>query len=65
MKQFCWWCGSEGCNLEHGISDEEKRMGEALFHAEFCDHYCCGLPKNLCVVRTMIAYLKEQYGNAL
>lgn len=70
INERCFWCDADlrfWKNLEeHGricpatikLTDEERSMASVIIGTEFCDHFCCGLPDNVCKARTLVRELK-------
>jgi hypothetical protein len=68
IKATCFWCGREltdftghcGCVERYKMTAEEIRVGMALSAAEFCDHFCCGLPAQICRARGLVRALEDK-----
>ncbi len=60
---ICWWCDEAmgPCHKCAGIdlSEFEKRVSGWLMILESCDHFCCGLPANVCHAKTLALLIKE------
>ena len=65
INSICWYCGAKDWKGKHKkcpadkLSKWEQKVGEALFGSEWCDHFCCGLPANVCRTKTIAARLKQ------
>lgn len=64
----CWWCDADinGIEKQHSktcpsakLSKEAMQIGIAMFHAEWCDHFCCGMPAKVCRAKALEFHLKS------
>ncbi len=60
IDERCWWCDEdlEGQVLtehikKHPVTKFEAEVSSMVSVADFCDHFCCDLPANVCRVRTL------------
>ena len=60
FDERCYWCDENihGVDMvehmkKHPVSRFEAEVANMLSAAEFCDHFCCELPANICKVRTL------------
>ena len=60
FDERCWWCDAdlEGQVLtehikKHPVTKFEAEVSNMVSVADFCDHFCCDLPANVCRVRTL------------
>lgn len=67
IKTTCWWCHVEIEDFkEHQticpsalLSKESQILGLALFEAEWCDHFCCGMADRICHAKALEHALKN------
>ena len=60
IDERCWWCNEdlEGQVLadhikKHPITEFESEVANMVSVMDFCDHFCCDLPANVCRVRVL------------
>jgi len=69
MKISCYWCGAEmnefdsGCSClkEYHVTQDELAAGICLGDSDFCDHFCCGLPEQICRARQLMLSLAGKF----
>lgn len=70
LRVSCWSCGEELLGLspeellshscKHRFDEFEEKIVTALAASDFCDHFCCGLPPNVCRVKTLAKALRSR-----
>jgi hypothetical protein len=70
LRVSCWSCGEDVKDLspqgiqehicKHQYDEFEEKVGAALMESTFCDHYCCGLPPNVCRVKSLAKALRSR-----
>jgi hypothetical protein len=70
LKTTCWFCNTEitmiakeghDCPVYKRLSKGEAAIAGACLSAlDFCDHYCCNMPANVCRAVHLIAELKRE-----
>lgn len=62
----CYWCGTPADENENlvcshpELTPEVSEAGHILMGVEFCDHFCCGMPENICKAVRLAEALKER-----
>ena len=63
----CYWCNTPAdenenlpCCPHPEITKEVVEAAQILDGVNFCDHFCCGMPENICRAVRLAAALKER-----
>jgi hypothetical protein len=77
IRNECWFCGQEIDDDDkivehiesHDLSPDEQVAGDALMSIESCDHFCCGMPENICrakaLAKALVFYRQLEFSGLL